>query len=240
MSREELIKKIKSRGYWKVQFQPFKFKKNAVERKKLLEIVGKSTVKLRGWDYPHFSHWDDPSNRQAVLGANFIEGGSDWDVQIEFWRMYESCQFVHLFAMDEDWWQESGFYSDSRYKGIKPGEVFNIISGLYTIFEIFEFAHRLAKSGVFGEGVTICISLNNTQGRKLKIMDFMRGPLFGDYKSHEKNITFKKEFSIEELINEHKKLSIDTAIWIFESFNWLDSPREVFEKDQKNLYDRRM
>ncbi len=242
MTENEIIKKIQSRGFWKVRFTPVRFdEKRISDRKTLLEYVEKSVVRLRGWDYPHYSHWGNQQERRAIIGDDYIEGGSAWRTQIEFWRMYQSGQFIHLFALDEDWWAEDSWYSSRPdLQKIKPGEVLGIISALYNMTEIFEFLYRLTKLGIYDDGVDVSISIENSRGRKLKIIDdVLRAPLFEEYKSHQESVKFEKELLKKEIIEEHKKLALDAIIWIFESFNWTDSPREVFEQDQKKFYERR-
>ena len=153
MTEKELLDKIKSRGYWKVQFTPLKFNQLLIpDRKQLIDMVTNYRVKLRGWDYPHLSHWEKPQSREVVIGKDYIEGGCDWNTQIEFWRFYQSGQFIHLFAMDEDWWAEDAWVTRPDLKALKSGDAFGTISAIYTVTEIFEFAHRMAKLGVYDDG----------------------------------------------------------------------------------------
>ena len=240
MTEKELLNKIKSRGYWKVNFTPLKFNESIVpERPQLIDIVEKSRVKLRGWDYPHLSHWETPQSREAVIRKDYIEGGCDWEAMIELWRFYQSGQFIHLFAIREDWFAEDTWVTRPDLKNLKSGDALEIVSAIYTATEIFEFAHRLTKLGIYDEGIKISIQLVNTKGRALKVFDFMRAGLFRDYKAHDDVVHYEREFTNEEILSDHKKLAIDAISWILESFGWTDRPRSVFEKDQRNLYERR-
>src|SRR3989338_273974 len=108
MTEKEIIAKIKSRGYWKVQFRPTVFNKTLMpDRNALRDIVQKNSVEIRGWDYPHISHWSNPQQRRPTVGDDFVEGGVDWSEFVEFWRMYQSGQFIHLFGVHEDWFDRN-------------------------------------------------------------------------------------------------------------------------------------
>src|ERR1043166_6582061 len=99
MGAKEVEKKIRSRGYWRVVIRPSSFIAERARLRDLEQIARDTVVQLRGWDYPHFP-------RDGVTrGNDFIEALTDsgWIQHIELWRLYQSGQFVHLFAMREDW-----------------------------------------------------------------------------------------------------------------------------------------
>src|SRR5438093_8765937 len=94
-----LLDKIKSHGHWRVVIRPFTFKKTRIsEIKRLLPLLEKASVQLRGWDFPHIDRNDPPT-----IGLDYIGQECDWEDILEIWRFYQSGQFVHISGMRYDW-----------------------------------------------------------------------------------------------------------------------------------------
>ena len=85
--KDGLIEKIKSRGYWRVNFQPITAVVRLDSIQKCKEIIEKNNVNLRGWDFPHIPSRNDETTGFAPAG-NYYEGWTDWSNYKEFWRMY--------------------------------------------------------------------------------------------------------------------------------------------------------
>ena len=206
--KKGLLDTIKSRGYWRINFEPLvdakKFKRLAECR----EAVEKASISFRGWDYPHIPRrMDDDDN--VAAGDNYYEGWTNWWNHIEFWRMYQSGQFLNYFAVHEDW-----------------------------LTEVFQFLSRLTAAGVYDEGVRVSISLHNTEGRKLWTGDFMRH-LFQEYKTQLDTIEFSNTFTREEILTKPKECAFQAVIYIFERFGWDNPPHGTINQDQENLINRR-
>jgi len=236
---EDLIKKIKSRGYWRVNFQPLIESQRFSSLGDCKEIIEKNTVKLRGWDYPHFPRrrGDDTG---LDPGDNFYEGWVDWENHKEFWRMYQSGQFIHYLALREDWFEEDSWRSQMVEK-IDPMTSLNIIgSVVYQMTEIFEFLSRLANDGIYDEGVRISISLNNTKNRKLWISDPMRAPFFQTYQTAAEKIEFVKEVNKEQIVSASQELALEAIKYIFDRFGWHNPSEDIIKKDQESLLSGRI
>lgn len=236
--KQELIDKIKSRGYWRISFQPLVL----AQKLKLREcayIVEKNSVALRGWNYPHFpGRLGDDAGLEP--GESFYEGWVDWWNCTEFWRMYESGQFIHYLALGEDWPENDG-WRDDRRPALKPLTVIEITQGIvYQLTEIYQFLLRLGTSGVYDEGVRSSISLINTKGRKLWINDPMRGRFMQEYKTGADKIEYTKEYTKEDLLAKPQELAFDAIIYICDRFGWHNPSADVIRKDQDNLLNRRI
>ena len=217
-----LIEKIHSTGYWRVNFRPIQFKKDLVSTlAECKELVRDSIVSLRGWDYPH---WD---REESGNGQDWVESGCDWMSHIEYWRFYQSGQFIHHSALHED-----HDYSDKN--------ILSIVSTVYLMTEIFEFAARLSAKGIYAEGVEVSISLHNTQDRKLTILDPRRAPLHDEYICKIGTILFQRTVSQDEILGKSRRLALDTIEYIFERFNWTNIPKHVMAEDQAKLLERRL
>src|SRR5216117_1721135 len=171
MDAKELEKKIRSRGYWRVVIRPSGFIAERARLRDLEQIARDSVVQLRGWDYPHFP------KEGVTRGNDFIEALTDveWLSHIELWRLYQSGQFVHLFAMREDWVEGTSL---PGLGNVKRGTLLSYESTLYTITEIFLFAGRLAQRMALGPDVVVEYGLYNLQNRRLETFNPGRDSLF--------------------------------------------------------------
>ena len=98
-----LLDLIKSRGHWRVEIRPTRFVPNRVERiAELYPLVERLSVRFRGWDYPHMDSRNGPHIDKDWVGQEFA-----WAHYKEIWRLYQSGKFIHVFALSEDWRDES-------------------------------------------------------------------------------------------------------------------------------------
>jgi len=236
MSSKEIVEKIKSRGYWRINFQPLVNSQKLKKVSDCKDIVEKNNVSLRGWDYPHF-----PSRTNELgLGKNFCQGWIDWGFLKEFWRMYQSGQFVNYLALREDWFDVDDWYGE-RTKSIIHGSCLEIIWTVYQITEIYEFLSRLANKGIYDEGVNVIIALNNTTNRKLWIINPSRAPLSYDRVNPMETIELPpKQYNKDEIITKSKELALEMIIEIFTRFNWDNPPIETIKEDQNNLLQKKL
>lgn len=223
----ELGTTIRARGYWQVQLRPSVFAEKRVGSLAELErAIRRAHVVLRGWDYPHV-----PENVERH--NDHIQGIVSWDTHHEIWRLYQSCQFVHLFSMSED-------YMESRSRSIRPGEVLELTSTLWTITEMFLFCARLVEALTVGPEVTISYKLVGLQNRRLQTLDPMRAPL-GDYRKASPDL---REFDADltlpssKLIASAPELAVDQALALYERFKWEPDRQSVIE-EQRRLLERR-
>ena len=237
-STQELLQKIHEEGYWRVIIRPTEFSPTRIPSlSRCREIVRASVVRLRGWDYPH---WDDAKIRNM---QDWIEGdeNEDWNHHIEYWRYYQSGQFVHHFNMREDC--DVGHGEEKLTPRSPSKERFlDIMSSLYTITEIYEFAARLAYQGALSPGAEVMLSLNRTQGRVLKwaYRQNISWGKYGNYVSCTEPITWQHDCSAKDLLACSADLALDAAVGVFERFNWSTPPRDLLAEDQRKFIERRL
>jgi hypothetical protein len=233
--KAEFITKIKSRGYWRINFRPIEAPMQ-LTLKQCEELVERNNVRLRGWYYPFYGHGNADNHGIENLN-NCCQGWIESGEFKEFWRMYKSGQFLHYKAVNEDWYDEPGAF----YKPQVPLEAgkryLNFVGSLtYHVTEIMEFLSRLHKDGLYGKGAYVSISLNNTKDRELTSFDFLRHLLFPRITA-ENNITFEKTYSQDELNQTGRELAIEPLKHVYEVFNFGDiSVEQVIKKDQEALY----
>lgn len=237
---KELVDKIKQNGYWKVTIRPTIFKRDRISTiEDCKKIIESCVVSLRGWNYPHIN-----KEGMKVSGNDSIESHCDWQSggYFEYWRFYQSGQFVHYFSMREDYRiDEKKLKEIKRNNNTESTSFLSILSTLYSVTEIFEFSQRLASKDVLGESAEVVIELNDVEGRELFFWNPMRS-LITNYicTFREENILVKRAASKEQLISSSDKIALDACMEIFRKFNWLQVSEKVFQEDQKNFLEKRL
>ncbi len=236
---QELLKKIKSRGYWRVSIRPTEFEPDRISIIACDQIVRDSTVSLRGWDYPHY-----PTQEFDYQGLytydNYVESRTDWQRYKEIWRMYQSAQFIQYLGLREDWLDEDGWHADGE-AGIEPKSVLGMVGTIYTITEVYEFLKRLVSNGLYEQGASVEISLKNTENRQIVIFERPRGRLYEDYVTSAQEINVpKKLLTADELVEDSNELAINAVQHLFERFGWKNQPVDVFVGDQVKLLEKRL
>ncbi|MDA1096766.1 MAG: hypothetical protein O3B84_05875, partial [Chloroflexi bacterium] len=87
-------------------------------------ILASTAVSLRGWDFPHIDSRTSPR-----VGREWIEQNIDWEMHVEFWRFYQSGQFVHFAGLHEDWLDQAQMLSIGA--GSPAGERLGVVSAVY-------------------------------------------------------------------------------------------------------------
>lgn len=233
--KKALLDKIKTRGYWRIHFEP---KTNSIRLNELRmcrEIVEKNSVQLRGWDYPHIPRRKGDDTALSP-GNNYWEGWLDWkgENHKEFWRMYQSGQFIHYLALREDWISDFKIKNMWFRKDIENKKGLSVTGTVYQITEIYQFLMGLIKDGLYKEGLNLSISLNNAKGRILFTNYDRVGFSFPRETSAEK-IEFKQEYSTEEVLKDSKDLGLKTIVYFFQRFAWDPPNIEVIKKDQESF-----
>ncbi len=233
--KDSFIETIKSRGYWRINFQPTGKPAN-LTLPECGELIEKNNVKLRGWYYPFHGH--GAADNHGIENHNkYCLGWIDSGEFKEFWHMYQSGQFLHYSAMEEDWMTPET--EGTRFSNIElePGKYLNFVGSLtYYLTEIMEFLTRLHKAGLYQDGAYVNISLNNTKGRQLSSIDGSRR-LSTPRVTQESPIVFEKTYTPDELQQPARDLAIEPIVHFFTLFNMPDiNVDQVIKVDQETLY----
>src|SRR5690349_9989963 len=98
-----LLDKIRSRGHWRINFQPRLLLEQKSSLGECSAAVEKNAPRLRGWQYPYVPVKND-DDQGSLPSGEFFEAWIDWSNHIEYWRAYRSHQFLHYLALREDWY----------------------------------------------------------------------------------------------------------------------------------------
>jgi hypothetical protein len=221
--RDQVLENIHGHGYWRVVIRPSQHEEFRIPTLSACrDHISAAHVTLRGWDYPHLG------SEGPRAGNSWVEEFVDWQYgHIEFWRMYLSAQFVHHFAMRED------YEATSRdVKGL------DFINTVFTFTELFEFAARLAARGLLAPSCEVGVGLHDCKGRRIISWDPGRY-LSGDYVCTEDTITYARSFDVEELIAHSREAALDATIFVLERFNWATPASGILAEEQAKLVERR-
>jgi hypothetical protein len=217
---EEIVKKIKSRGYWEINVRPNRYPDHLIEKQRLKEILRNSAVLLRGWDYPHVQQ----SGEVPFNIANGIEMAIEWESHnhIEFWRFTQSGNFYHLLSVREDWLSDSGIKLAYDLRGpidLRHQPWIGVIGTLYSVTEFFEFAKRLAIKNALGDEIFIEITLHGLANRILVVEDRWRLPLLSTNISNKRQWKWERVYKASEFITRSADLAVDAytdLVWLFQ------------------------
>jgi len=209
----KLREKIQSRGYWEVVIRPEKFEEKRIEYPALFSLVQRSSVELRGWDYPHIDHKSSP-----LLDLNWVGQDTDWNHYLETWRMYQSGQLLHTSGMIEDWFDQSSIFSIEP--GWEPGRILYAINTLFKYTEIFEFAARMALAIEGDDPLQVQITLHGLRGRRLTEEGVRLVLSIYNFVSSMDSFPYQVDKSRTELIARPRELALDAAQQLFQRFGW--------------------
>jgi hypothetical protein len=234
---KKIVGIIKTRGYWEVDLRPIEQKEDRFESiPDCIKKVSESVVRLRGWPYPLYLDNKAPPYPMDKR----IEACGDFGGYKEYWTMFLSGHFYHIFGCREDWLKEEiSIFGPSSYSHIKPGTMLDFICTLYSVTEIFEFAIRLAQRKIFGNGVKIKVSLSGMEGRNIRSFDLRRWIPEG-YICRSPKIDFEKKVGVEELLGQGHQIALDATVYIFGMFSWFNVNQEVLNEEQRKFLEKRI
>jgi hypothetical protein len=222
--KEGLLERIRCRGYWRVNFQPLVAKTKVQTMDTCRRLVRENAVSLRGWDYPAF-HETPPNGGVAPCG-DYYEGWVEWSMYREFWRLFKSGQFLHYTAIRTDWHDEAHFrvaFPDS----VVAERVLPIVDTIYLVTEMFVFLSRLARAGLYDEGVRVRISAEQLAGRALYIDDSTRHPFSFPRTTGAERFTWDREYSKEVILADPSGEARKVLLALFDCFGWNPADEQI-------------
>jgi len=224
---QTILSKIRERGYWRVAIRPTSFDERHIpEFSELFRIVERNAVRLRGWDYPHIDYNSQPERGHDWMGQEF-----QWEDELEVWRLYQSGQFVHYFAIAEEWRDESSLRPPDQ--GWAWGRHMYYMCTVYSFLEIYEFAARLALSPAGGVMMHVKIELGNLKGRRL-IPETIHYQFGGEYRINLPTWKHEWEGTQTKLIADPRELAALATREFFAKFG-LDLGLDILKKLQGGI-----
>lgn len=160
----DILGEIRGGPHWKVVIRPQSFEQERIATLgDCLIAVKDSRVWLGGRSYPGLDRED--------RGEDWVAAWAESRGRSEYWRLFQSGQFVHYFTFREDmpsWRTED----DRKYgkRSPEPNGYLDVGNLLYTCTEIFEFTACLMAAGILGppdESPVVRIGMEHVRNRTL-------------------------------------------------------------------------
>lgn len=231
-----ILDHLRAVGHWRIRIHPSRFDPQRIPTlRRCRELLDECVVQLRPWSYPEL-HREPIHN-----GQDWIEAGWESLVHREYWRFYQSGQFIHYFTYPED---HHGVPATGLLSNRDPsptGRYLSIGGTLFKMTEMFEFAARLMSKGVFAPSIRIAVQLTETTGRQLYLEDPMRF-LSGPYRCSSESVMIERVHGEADLLGDAASLALRLTLDIFERFNWMPSDQTIasLAEDQRKLLERRL
>lgn len=227
-------------SHWRINFRPHYYEENLISSlDKCFEIIEHNKANLRDWDYPHLS----TDNR--TCGKNWVASWSTIRGTHEYWRFYQSGQFLHLFNVREvnSEWRDKIITRMSRhccsFNEIKwenfPGFI-SIINFISQLTEIYEFAARLCDAQIYKGKINIKIELKKINGFALVYDDWDFVEYV--YQAPTDILAIENNYNHDVLIANKKDEAIKTIISFFKKFGWNNPSIDFIKQNQEDLYKR--
>ncbi len=224
--------------HWRIVVRPSVFRKSLIgSLADCLELVTASRVSLRGWDYPHYE------SSTSGQGNDWVASWNDWGQHCEYWRMYQSGQFVHFLAFRENRYADQLAKRNAGVLRFAPERqvtgFIDFVSTVWTLTEVALFASRLVQNPQFDliPSVHLEVSMEMVEGRVMGTWDPTRS-LSGLYQSDVPRIVWSHDIPRTELLAEPNEVALVAAQHLFERFGWYAQPIPVFRADQEKLLSR--
>lgn len=210
----DLVRDIKSSGYYETTISPLTFVENRLELSELVPTLEKCQVHFVGREFPRI-------DRTHLLAPDRMDSTSHESRKLHYleaWRFYRSGQFTDLRAVHTDWLDQ--FPGGPPIQDWKKGEYLYIEHVLWAFAEVFEFGARLSNSKAGDKKMVITLGVGGLRGRRLTVADqFGRIDYFGGTNPARID-KFEKEYvvSCADLLADSKSLGIDAAREVFDVF----------------------
>ena len=202
-----VLKKIRERGYWRVVIRPGSFERERIPFPTLYPLLAERVVRLRDWEFPQLEPYGEYDR-----GLDWIAHGSErYGLYLEYWRFYQSGQFVDFEGIAEDWRDQSML--GSAPADWEPGRYLGVLDTLYHYTEIFELAARLAVTDPF----SIDDRVHSDSWPQTPI-------LVGGSQAQIEEFPYKGDLPRDELIADASRLALRQTEELFRRFLWDPTP----------------
>lgn len=228
--------------HWRVNYRPSTYVANRLSGPSTCwEVLQKTAVHLRGWPFPYIPSRDS----ERDYGDTWVAAWSNFMGHVEYWRFYQSTQFLYLGSVREvtepEWTSKlrrtmySHADSGADIESV-PGFL-SLTNSIYNITEFFEFAARLAQAEVYTEPIAIDISIKGIRGFMLAADENKMWS--GDYVARQPELRYENTLTPAELVASAAEHAIRCAVWLFERFGWINPNVDAIRTHQQKLLTRR-
>jgi hypothetical protein len=230
---------VEDRPHWRLVIRPGIYDPHRLgSASECWRTIAGLSIGWRGWDFPHID--EDPRNQRTDNTS--ISSWIDWGHHLEYWRFYESGQFLWKGAFWEDRMELDAGTIVSSLRGAPPSflpsGVLDTFGCVYHLTEFFEFASRLALRGILDETGVVEVSMCGVRDRVLMHLD---RPHFPQTFRKADADTLDREWPAAgfAVAPRAHAAALDAAVWFFERFGWREPDRDALTRIQHELIDGR-
>lgn len=236
----ELPVPVLEKPHWRIVIRPSIHKPERLESlSRCVQIVRESCVRLRGWPYPMVN------DERIVQGSDWAGSWSQFMSHLEYWRMYQSGQFLHLTAIREvtepDWRPKleqatRSHLGDTRDWEQVPGFI-DLRNFVWCMTEIYEFAAGLYSASLDAESLEIEVQL-----RRIKdfVLTTSMERAWSAYRAASDDTVGRAwQYARTDFLALSREHCLDATSWMLERFGWFDPPRTALKSEQEVLLERR-
>jgi hypothetical protein len=228
---------VKDGPHWRVVIRPHQYAGHLLkDGSACLKFIEQNRVRMRGWDFPALA--PEPSERQ--FDDSGMSAWCNFMGNIEYWKLFNSGQFVHLERVRETTdlhWQRELANRSQRWKAMrqdrKPTGFVDLLNSLYRFIEIFEFAKRLAQSTQYQSPVDITIQMHAISGFELTAP--MTRVLPPTYVCSATDISIDTSSTLVDLIANQRLYALRAFNRFLERFSLIGLTDDNFGRDYDNF-----
>ena len=228
----ELLKKMRSRGYWKVIIRPTDFVENRIENPAdLYRLLDKSAAHTRHWrfGFPHIQPESKTCREKDWIGQEF-----QWGRYLELWRFYQSGQLVVFRGLYGDWADHAPATPPVPVE-LDLRAYLEAEDALLQLTEVFQLAASLTFTAAAADCVHLAASLHNIERRRLILY---RGTsphtIATAAPSAVDEFVYRREFPKITLAIQAQELALQAAGELFRHFDW-NPPGSLLQDIQANF-----
>ncbi len=231
---------VLSYPHWRVNFRPGRYEPELVPtRADCLKLVEQCQVSLRGWSFPFISNRQE----EREFGENYVASWVNFMGEIEYWRFYQSAQFLHLHAIEESLQgtlrsqleaTAQSHFTHLHVDWNRVGGFLSLMNFFYRIIEIVEFATRLCQKDVYKDQLTMSIELKRIKNFVL-ITNSRKSWSYELWQCKQESLGHSWTLPSAQLVATSAQESLKVAKWFFEGFGWLDPSDELLRREQENF-----
>lgn len=237
-SATELPDRIREASHWRVVIHPAEYQAERIpSRDECWRIVERTRIARLGWEYPVLG-----TREERETGNTWIASWRDRNGELDYWRLYQSGQFVSLASVWEDRPDALEHFKE-RHEGwgapMRPSGYFSVEGAIHQLTAIFTFASRLSIAKALDEAPVVTITLTGVKARALV---FPRG--FDVSLQHTLRY-FASTHSLERpepwrltLFDDPAERAREAARWFFEGFHYTP-PETLLKLAQEDFLNNR-
>lgn len=224
----DIVDEIRGQPHWKVVIHPAAFEQERIPSlDECWRIIERARIARLGWEYPVVAEESPnghlfPEEEARRRGNDWIES---WNMSTpgyfrrasEYWRLFQSGQFVHLFTF-----REGRPMEDEHAPWLGADDEIGYLSfehATHRFTAIFEFASRLIIAGALDAAPVVRIEMRQIKDRHLFFNNVYRDPAPTLYCAHE---DLRREWRLT-LADDPAERAREAARWFFERFDYAAS-----------------